>query len=320
MKIIIAGAGRIGSGIAQSLEAEGHDITVIDRDAATIESVSNSLDVICMLGSATNPDTLRESGAAGADILMAMTESDEVNMICALAAKRLGAKNIIARVRNPEYLSQTEFLRDAIGLSMLVNPEYECAKEISRILRFPGAVRVDTFSKGSAEIIDCRIPEGSAVYLDNGSTTVEIADALLGKQNIAVLSHSLPVLNILSNAKNIQLISIPGVYEPSAKGFFGDLAVRMIRQFRIDIAFFGVTAVSAEDGVMSAVFYEQALKKALLERARKKVLAIDHTKIGGTSFLKVCDLKDVDVIVTDHAADRAFLKEAARLGVETVQV
>ena len=137
MKIIIAGAGRIGSGIAQSLEAEGHDITVIDRDAATIESVSNSLDVICMLGSATNPDTLRESGAAEADILMAMTESDEVNMICALAAKRLGAKNIIARVRNPEYLSQTEFLRDAIGLSMLVNPEYECAKEISRILRFP---------------------------------------------------------------------------------------------------------------------------------------------------------------------------------------
>ena len=137
MKIIIAGAGRIGLGIAQSLEAEGHDITVIDRDPATIEAVSNSLDVICMLGSATNPDTLRESGAAEADILMAMTESDEVNMICALAAKRLGAKDIIARVRDPEYLSQTEFLRDAIGLSMLVNPEYECAKEISRILRFP---------------------------------------------------------------------------------------------------------------------------------------------------------------------------------------
>ena len=171
-----------------------------------------------------------------------------------------------------------------------------------------------------AEYCAQQIPEGSAVYLDNGSTTVEIADALLGKQNIAVLSHSLPVLNILSNAKNIQLISIPGIYEPNAKGFFGDLAIRMIHQFRIDIAFFGVTAVSAEDGVMSAVFYEQALKKALLERARKKVLAIDHTKIGGTSFLKVCDLKDVDVIVTDHAADRAFLKEAARLGIETMQV
>ena len=182
MKIIIAGAGRIGLGIAQSLEAEGHDITVIDRDPATIEAVSNSLDVICMLGSATNPDTLRESGAAEADILMAMTESDEVNMICALAAKRLGAKNIIARVRDPEYLSQTEFLRDAIGLSMLVNPEYECAKEISRILRFPGAVRVDTFSKGSAEIIDCRIPEGSPLgeeaLIPNGDFVLRSGDRL----------------------------------------------------------------------------------------------------------------------------------------------
>ena len=120
-----------------------------------------------------------------------------------------------------------------------------------------------------AEYCAQQIPEGSAVYLDNGSTTVEIADALRGKQNIAVLSHSLPVLNILSHAKNIQLISVSGIYEPRAKGFFGDLALRMLRQFRIDIAFLGVTAVDAEDGVMSAVFYEQALKKVLVVRKRK---------------------------------------------------
>ena len=206
MKIIIAGAGRIGSGIAQSLEAEGHDITVIDRDAATIESVSNSLDVICMLGSATNPDTLRESGAAGADILMAMTESDEVNMICALAAKRLGAKNIIARVRNPEYLSQTEFLRDAIGLSMLVNPEYECAKEISRILRFPGAVRVDTFSKGSAEIIDCRIPEGSPLH---GLSLRESAQRQ--KDFTASFAHELktPLTSVIGYADTLRSRALP---------------------------------------------------------------------------------------------------------------
>ena len=164
MKIIIAGAGMVGAGIAQSLEAEGHDITLIDRDSETIEAVSNEQDVICMLGSATNPDTLRESGAAEADILMAVTESDEANMICALAARRLGTKHIIARVRDPEYLTQMEFLREAFGISRVVNPEYECAKEISRILRFPGAVRVETFSKGSAEIIDCRIPEGSPLH------------------------------------------------------------------------------------------------------------------------------------------------------------
>ncbi|WP_288312451.1 DeoR/GlpR family DNA-binding transcription regulator [uncultured Selenomonas sp.] len=171
-----------------------------------------------------------------------------------------------------------------------------------------------------AEYCAQQIPEGSAVYLDNGSTTVEIADALRGKQNIAVLSHSLPVLNILSRAKNIQLISVSGIYEPRAKGFFGDLALRMLRQFRIDIAFLGVTAVDAEDGVMSAVFYEQALKKVLVERAKKKILAIDHTKIGGSSFLKVCDLHEIDGIVTDKFADATFIAKAKRMGIEIAQV
>ena len=171
-----------------------------------------------------------------------------------------------------------------------------------------------------AEYCAQQIPEWSAVYLDNGSTTVEIADALRGKQNIAVLSHSLPVLNILSHAKNIQLISVSGIYEPRAKGFFGDLALRMLRQFRIDIAFLGVTAVDADDGVMSAVFYEQALKKVLVERAKKKILAIDHTKIGGSSFLKVCDLHEIDGIVTDKFADATFIAKAKRMGIEVAQV
>ena len=171
-----------------------------------------------------------------------------------------------------------------------------------------------------AEYCAQQIPEGSAVYLDNGSTTVEIADALRGKQNIAVLSHSLPVLNILSHAKNIQLISVSGIYEPRAKGFFGDLALRMLRQFRIDLAFLGVTAVDADDGVMSAVFYEQALKKVLVERAKKKILAIDHTKIGGSSFLKVCDLHEIDGIVTDKFADATFIAKAKRMGIEVAQV
>ncbi len=172
MKIIIAGAGRVGYVVAESLEAEGHDITLIDRDAETIEHAANELDVICCLGSATNPDTLREAGAESADVLMAVTESDEVNMICALAARRLGAKYIVARIRDPEYLAQTEFLREAIGLSVIVNPEYELAKEISRILRFPSAVRVETFSKGSVEMLDYRVPEGSPL---NGLNLREIA-------------------------------------------------------------------------------------------------------------------------------------------------
>ncbi len=161
MKIILAGGGMIGSAVAAILVEDGHDVTVIDRDAALIQQLSNDLDVICLEGSATNPEVLREAGAASADLLMAVTEHDESNMVCGITARRLGTRHVIARIRDPEYLSQTEFLREALGLSVIVNPEYECAKEISRILRFPGVSRVDAFSKGSAEIVEHRVPEGS---------------------------------------------------------------------------------------------------------------------------------------------------------------
>ena len=160
MKIIIAGAGKVGSSVAALLAQEGHDITIIDHDPDTIQSVSNELDVICVEGSATNPETLREAGAGHADLLLAATEQDETNMICGISARKLGTPHVIARVRDPEYLHQTEFLREALGLSVIVNPEYECAKEISRTLRFPGAVRVDAFSKGSVEIVEHRTPAG----------------------------------------------------------------------------------------------------------------------------------------------------------------
>ena len=160
MKIIIAGAGKVGHTVAALLAEEGHDITIIDRDPDTIQILSNSLDVICVEGSATNSGTLREAGAEKADLLLAATEQDEVNMICGISARKLGTAHVIARVRDPEYLHQTEFLRETLGLSVLVNPEYECAKEISRTLRFPGAVRVDSFSKGSLEIVEHKIPAG----------------------------------------------------------------------------------------------------------------------------------------------------------------
>ena len=160
MKIIIAGAGKIGHSVAEILADEGHDITIIDKDPDTINLLSNTLDVICVEGSATNPETLLEAGADHADLLMAATEHDEVNMVCGISARKLGTKNVIARIRDPEYLSQTAFLREALGLSVIVNPEYECAMEISRILRFPSAVRVDAFSKGNLEIIEHKVTTG----------------------------------------------------------------------------------------------------------------------------------------------------------------
>ena len=160
MKVIIAGAGKSGFAVAQTLSHEGHDITVIDKNGDIINMVSNALDVICIEGNATNPESLISAGAKDADLLVAATRSDEVNMICGIAARRLGTAHVIARIRDPEYMSQTGFLRETLGLSMIVNPELECAREISRILRFPSAARVDVFSKGSVEIVEHRVLPG----------------------------------------------------------------------------------------------------------------------------------------------------------------
>ncbi len=137
---------------------------MIDRDPEVIDRISNSLDVICVLGAATNHETLREAGAAQADLLLAATEQDEVNMVCGITARKLGTRHVAARIRDPEYLHQTLFLQEALGLSLIVNPEYECAREISRILRFPSASRVDTFSRGSVEIVECRVTEQNGLH------------------------------------------------------------------------------------------------------------------------------------------------------------
>ena len=186
MKIIIAGAGKIGRSVAEILAEEGHDITVVDRSPDIISSISNALDAICVEGSATNSETLREAGAEQADLLLAATEEDEVNMVCGISARHLGTRHVIARVRDPEYLSQTEFLREALGLSMIVNPEYECAKEISRILRFPSAARVDAFSNGSVEIVEHRVPQGSRL---DGMALHELPQAVGAKVLISLVER-----------------------------------------------------------------------------------------------------------------------------------
>ncbi len=186
MKIIIAGAGKVGWTICEILAAEGHDITVIDSNPETIASLSNSLDVICVEGNAADPECLKEAGAAHAELLLAATEKDEVNMICGVSAHHIGTGHVIARIREPQYLHQTEFLREALGLSFIVNPEYECAREISRILRFPGASHVASFSKGSVELVEHRIPEGGLL---NGITLKNLPGLINAKVLISLVER-----------------------------------------------------------------------------------------------------------------------------------
>ena len=186
MKIIIAGAGKVGGAVAEILESEGHDVTVLDSSSSRITAASNSLDVICVEGSATDPEALIEAGAQSADLVVAATRSDEMNMVCGIAARKLGTRHVIARIRDPEYLHQTEFLRESLGLSVIINPEYECALEISRILRFPSAVRVDAFSTGSVEIIEHRVTAESKLA---GMKLRELPSAFGARVLVAVVER-----------------------------------------------------------------------------------------------------------------------------------
>lgn len=161
MKIVIAGVGRIGYSIAQELSKENHDITVIEQDEKRLKEVENTLDVMTLVGNAASFETLNELKLKDTDLLIAAMKEDELNMLCCLTAKKLGVRHTIARVRNRDYFRQTEFLKDDLGLTMTFNPEEDTASDISRILRFPSASKVESFANSKAESVEIRVGESS---------------------------------------------------------------------------------------------------------------------------------------------------------------
>ncbi|MBQ2694478.1 MAG: Trk system potassium transporter TrkA [Clostridia bacterium] len=157
MHIIIVGLGKLGVTMTKQLTAEGHSITVVDTNNEKVTSLVDTYDVMGVWGNGATCETLETAGASKAKLIIAATASDEVNILCCLIAKRMGTENTIARVRNPDYAAQMQFLRNELGLSMIVNPEFETANEISRIIRFPSAANLDSFARGKIEIARVRI-------------------------------------------------------------------------------------------------------------------------------------------------------------------
>lgn len=163
MKIIIVGCGKVGTSIATELNLEGHDITVIDTKRDEVQNLSDTLDIMGIEGNGATYEILSEAGAESADLLIAATALDEINIYSCLMAKSAGVKHTIARVRNPEYTMDLFRVKDQLGLSMAINPELTAANEISRLLKFSGALEVDSFSKGLVEIIKVIVPNDSIV-------------------------------------------------------------------------------------------------------------------------------------------------------------
>ena len=221
MNIIIVGDGKVGAALATQMSAEGHDVTIIDSNPQVLSDSAERLDIMAVIGNGASMDTLRSAGVERADVLVAATSRDELNLLTCLTAKKLGAKHTIARVRNPEYTDQLVSMQDELGLSMTVNPEQAAAQEAYQLLQFPSFLKRDSFAKGRVEIVSipvgkdsklvgiplfklyeiagvnvlvCAVQREDGVHIPSGSFTLQEGDTIFvtaGINDLALLVKNL---------------------------------------------------------------------------------------------------------------------------------
>ncbi len=161
MRIVVVGDGKVGSALSEKLSAEGHDIVVIDSNRDVLREALEELDVMVVHGNGASIEVQRTAGGEESDLLIAATSADEINMLCCIVARKLGCPNTIARVRNPDYTRQLFELKEELGLSMAVNPEFAAANEVFHMLQFPTFLQRDSFAKGRVEIVELELEEDS---------------------------------------------------------------------------------------------------------------------------------------------------------------
>ncbi len=215
MNIIIVGCGRVGQTLAEQLNEEGNNITVVDICADAVNDIAARYDVLGIVGNGATHTVQTEAGIAEADLLIAVTGSDELNLLCCLVAKRSGHCRTIARVKNPIYSAESEYLKGELGLAMVINPEYAAAEEIARVLRFPSALKIETFAKGKVELVKFRLPEGSPLvgmsvkdtvirlHCDILVCTVERGDEVFIANGDFVFEDK-DIISIIASPKNAQ--------------------------------------------------------------------------------------------------------------------
>lgn len=161
MNIVVVGNGKVGQAVTARIRKEGHNVIIIDKNADKVEKTINQYDVLGIVGNCLNYDVLKEADIKNTDIFIAATSSDENNLLACMLAKTLGAKDTIARVRDPEYIKQLNFMQKELGISTIINPEYATAKEIFNMIQTPEAVKVETFANGRANLMEFIIEDGS---------------------------------------------------------------------------------------------------------------------------------------------------------------
>ena len=163
MNIIIVGCGQVGQNLAEQLIQDKNNVTVIDKSYDNLKSLTDRIDAMGIVGNGASQMTLTEADVEHADLLIAVTNSDELNLLCCTIAKKISNCSVIARVRSYVYNNESEFLKNELGLAMVINPDYVAAQEIARVLRSPSAISIETFGKGKVELLKYRLPDDSAI-------------------------------------------------------------------------------------------------------------------------------------------------------------
>ena len=224
LKIIIVGCGKVGTTLVDQLVAEGHDITVIDSNITKIEELTNLYDIMGVEGNGASYSVQMEADIENTDLLIAVTGSDELNLLCCTIAKQVGNCAAIARVRTPDYSQEIGYLREKLGLAMIINPELEAAKEIARILYLPTALEVSPFAHGQAELIQFKIPEGNIL---DGITLAQLSSKVPNKVLICAIEREGKVIipSGISEMKAGDIISFVA-QRATIKNFMQNISVK----------------------------------------------------------------------------------------------
>ena len=234
MKIVVIGCGTIGKTVIKHVSKEGHSIIAIDDEKKVIEELIEKFDILGIVGNGASLDIQEEARTKDADLVVAVTSSDETNILACLVAKRLGAKSTIARVRNPEYLRQTEIMKEDLGLTMIVNPEQETADEIVNLIDLPSLLKVEHFARGKVMLVEilveensklidetlitlakkintkfliCAVQRGNEVIIPNGNFKIEKGDRISVTADTQLIAELLKEMNLISEPlKNILII------------------------------------------------------------------------------------------------------------------
>lgn len=322
MKIIIVGCGKVGSALAEQLDKEGHEITVIDNKVSAIQNITNTLDVLGIVGNGASFNVLLSAGIESADLLIAVTGSDELNLLCCVIAKKAGDCQTIARVRDPQYNSELDFIKEEMGLSMIINPELETANDIVRLVRFPSAIKIDVFAKGKVDLLMMQIPRESIL---NNMHVMEIPGrlhcnilvcAVERNENVFIPSGDF----ILQSGDKISFVASPknavdffhkiGISTPAVKNVMivggGNIAVYLAHKF-IDM---GVKVKIIEQVFERCEQLSELLPEALIINAD----ASDHNVLieegihDMDAFITLTNLDEENILLSLYAQRNSHAK------------